>query len=136
RLPAGARRLPVGLLRERAVLPARGPNLSHPVRQGPPAFGAPPARLDELAERQEIAFTVTEPGGLLVSEIGDAIDRFESGKVILLEADATVPEIRDGGRDVLHKPGHLGVLSGGPPAGREEQEPTVAAPLIEEGAFD
>src|SRR5438445_12785082 len=135
-LSAGARRLSAGLLGECPLLPARRPDVSRPVRQGPPTFGARPVRLDELAERQQIALAVTEPGGLLVPEIGDAIDGFESGKVVFLEVDATAPELRDGGGDVLHEPGQLRVLSRGPPAGREEQEPTVAAALIEEGAFD
>src|SRR5438445_8976344 len=57
-LSAGARRLPAGLLGECPLLPARRPDVSRPVRQGPPTFGARPVPLrseehtSELQSRQ------------------------------------------------------------------------------------
>ena len=47
--------------------------------------------------------------GVAVAE--DAVDGPQTGEVIVFEVDPTPLELRDGGGDVVHEPGHLRVLS-------------------------
>src|ERR1700737_2006182 len=58
----------------------------------------------------------------------------EAGEVIVLEVDAATFELGDAGDNVIHEPGHLGVLSRGTSASGEEKKPAVAIPFIKEGA--
>src|SRR6266704_1509458 len=86
---------------------------------------------DRLADREQVAFAVFEPGGsfadtaltrIVASDLRDPVDRGQAGQVIAREDHAAGLELRDGRVDVADLPGHLGVRARGSAVGLEQRE--------------
>src|SRR5262245_58235353 len=68
-----------------------------------------------LADAEQIAFAVAEPGASLSStfgrivpvDVGDAVDRLHAGQVEFLELDTPRLEVGDRDFDVVDRPPHL-----------------------------
>src|SRR5206468_368706 len=95
---------------------------------------------DRLADPEQIALTVLEPRGTLADaalarvvagDLGHPVLGRQAGHVELLEHHTSVPEVRDGGVDVVDLPGHLGVHPRGG-ARRLEQRELAARAAVEQ----
>src|SRR5215216_5029258 len=91
-----------------------------------------------LADSEEIALAVLEPGGLLANapfarvvpgDLGDAVDRPQARKVVFFEHHSTRSQPLHRRLDVFDLPRHLGVISRGGASRLEERELPVAAPV-------
>jgi hypothetical protein len=60
---------------------------------------------------EDVVVGVAEPGGLEVSDRGDAVLRLDLREVVVLEAKAAAAELIHGCPDVVHLPGRKSVLA-------------------------
>jgi hypothetical protein len=61
-------------------------------------------RLKRRMDAEDVPVGVAKPGGLEVSGGSDAVIRLDLGQVVVLETNATAPQLIDGGPDVVHFP--------------------------------
>src|SRR5439155_24546962 len=88
-----------------------GPGHHSRAAEIPAAYGVPTScrGLKPLGPRtdcQDVAIQVLEPGALLLAHVRDAIHGLQPGEVVLLERDATVPQLLDRRRQVVDLEGH------------------------------
>src|SRR6266702_3866323 len=96
----------------------------------PPALG-----LDELTQREEIAFAIFKPGSFVWPYRRDTVDGRERGHIVLFKDDPAGFERGDFGLDILHQPDRLGVGPAGLTLREEYRESAVSATAVEKTSW-
>src|SRR6266849_5972049 len=86
--------------------------------------------LDELNQREEIAFAIFKPGSFVWPYRRDTIDGLQGGQIVLFKDDPTGFEIGDCGLDILNQPESLSVGSVGLALRGEYRESGVSATAV------
>src|SRR5438034_4392245 len=139
-LPRGQRVLP-GAFHDATAHWSRRPELTRPQthRRSGRSASAPP---DRLADREQIAFAVPEPGRPLTDaalarvvavDLRDPLAGGQSRQVVLLQDDTVGPELRNGRVEVVDLPCHLGMRPRSR-AGRLEQRELACPAAIAQPA--
>jgi hypothetical protein len=113
-------------------------------QQAPPPTSRGRSR-DGLADAEQVAFAVAEPGralagrggaGVVAFDGGDSVGRMQARQVVFLEGDPASPKFGDGRIEVIDFPRHLGVFARWGAGGLEEGEFTASAAVAQtSGAF-